>query len=178
MTFRERRHAAIAGFGFLLVIIGVLWVGSAGPLGFILKSPLFGIAEKAALIAKTLIAGFAIFKPLSFAATLTIAALFGINLAMTVHYFRCKASFGASAGAGAVGALVGMLGAGCAACGSVALSAILGAGATAGLIGILPFDGLEFSLLGAAVLMLSINLVAKKIADPSACPLPPARKRD
>ena len=170
-TFAQPRHIVTAVVACLVVMLAVLWVGSASTVDFIIKSPLFASGAKFHLVVEALVGGLAVFHPASLVLTLIVAILFGLNAALTAHYFRCKASLGAQAGTSLVGAIIAMLGVGCAACGSVALTAILGAGVTAGLVSILPFDGLEFSIVGIAVLLYSMHHTARKLAEPVVCPI-------
>ncbi|MBD3319147.1 hypothetical protein GF342_04535 [Candidatus Woesearchaeota archaeon] len=62
---------------------------------------------------------------------------------------------------GVVGASAGVMVTGCASC-SLTLAALLGLGS---FIALLPFSGLEFSILGVALLLYSI----KKLTDPKMC---------
>lgn len=68
------------------------------------------------------------------------------------------------------GTMLGLVGVGCASCGSVVLSSIFGLGATAGFLALLPLRGLEFSFISIILLIVSITLVSKKIIDPVVCP--------
>ncbi|MFB6221134.1 MAG: hypothetical protein ABEH90_06810 [Halolamina sp.] len=85
-----------------------------------------------------------------------VSLLVGINIAMVVYHFR-KHELGAREGTGSVsGVVLGVLGAGCAACGSALLAGVLtlfGAGAA---LTLLPLDGLEFALLALVAVVLSI----------------------
>lgn len=96
-----------------------------------------------------------------------VAALAGVDVAMVVYHFRehgvqiTEGSGGNSASGGsAVGLALGALGAGCAACGSAILAGVLSLFGVAGAVTLLPFDGLEFSLLALVTLLLSIYWVA------------------
>lgn len=101
--------------------------------------------------------------------TATIALLFGISTGLLVYYFRSRAALYRGTGVSMVGMMSGLLGIGCTACGSVLLSSFLGFSATTAFLGWLPLRGLEFSLLAIFMLLLSIYLVSKKIANPANC---------
>jgi hypothetical protein len=89
-----------------------------------------------------------------------VAALAGVDVAMVAYHFR-EHGFGARESSGStVGLVLGALGAGCAACGSALLAGLLSLFGVAGAATLLPLDGLEFSLLALAALLLSIYWVA------------------
>jgi len=103
--------------------------------------------------------------------TSLIALLFGIHVSLVTFYFINRISTQRSAGIGTLGILSGIVGIGCAACGSVVLSTLIGVGAATGFLGALPFHGLEFTSLGIALLIVAISVVSKKITDPMVCPV-------
>jgi hypothetical protein len=89
-----------------------------------------------------------------------IAALAGVDVAMVVYHFR-EHGVAVKEGSGStVGLVLGALGAGCAACGSAVLAGLLSLFGVAGAATLLPFDGLEFSVLALVALVLSIYWVA------------------
>lgn len=109
---------------------------------------------------------------LTFAAQITtaiIAPLAGINIAMLIYYFRKRAAGLKTAGTSVLGIIGSFLGIGCASCGSVILSSLIGIGATAGLVTFLPLHGAEFGILGIVVVAWSTFVVAKKIQAPLVC---------
>ncbi len=96
--------------------------------------------------------------------------------AMVAYYLNLrKQSVGRTGQAGAAtslgGLASGLLGIGCAACGTFVLGPVLSLVGAGGLIALLPFDGREFGLLGVGILVLSIVLGARKIQEPLVCPL-------
>ncbi len=108
-----------------------------------------------------------------FSATYTIAIsiLFGIYVAMAAYYFSRRTSVVQSGGAalGAGGMISGILGIGCAACGSVIATGTLSFLGASGAVALLPLRGGEFGLLGVVLLAASIVALAKKINDPLVC---------
>lgn len=97
--------------------------------------------------------------------TITVAMLFGINLAMIVYYLRSrreiiqKGTCAATVG----GLMSGLFGVGCAACGSLFLSSTLsffGAGAA---LAVLPLGGQEFGILSIGLLIVSTFFISRKI---------------
>jgi len=89
-----------------------------------------------------------------------VALALGVNVAMLAYHFREHGLSLQQSGGSVAGAVLGALGAGCAACGSAILLGLLS------LLGIstsllwLPLDGLEFALLALVVVLLSTYWLA------------------
>jgi hypothetical protein len=101
--------------------------------------------------------------------------LFGMTAAMIAYLLKQRrvAAAGQTMAIGSGAVASGMLGIGCAACGSLILGAALPSiGAAGALVAALPFQGEEFGILSVALLFVSLLLVSKNIAQPVACPLP------
>jgi hypothetical protein len=126
-------------------------------------------------IALSLLGGIATnFSLLAGVYTITIAGLFGLCTAMIVYLIRHERTAGGGRGVaiGSGGMASGVVGIGCAACGSLLLGGALPfAGAAAALAG-LPLGGAEFGILGVALLFVSLLLVIRAIARPAGCALP------
>jgi hypothetical protein len=109
---------------------------------------------------------------------LLVSILFGMNIALLVYYIRRQqiASANVTAHVTSISGLVsGLLGIGCAACGSVILTGLLGAFGASGILLFLPFHGAEFGLIGVFFLLLSIRYLIKRIDDPLVCRLHSSR---
>jgi len=102
---------------------------------------------------------------------LPLAALFGLNAALVYRYMRDQVRLNHAAGVSVAGTVIGLLGVGCAACGSVLLASLLGVGVVA----VLPFHGQELAWIGLAVTALATFNIAQHIADPAACKIPQKR---
>jgi hypothetical protein len=105
------------------------------------------------------------YGPVAEVLLVAVAGLAGVDVAMVTYHFREHEVGVGSAGAttggsSAVGLVLGALGAGCAACGSAVLAGLLSLFGVAGAGTLLPLDGLEFSLLALAALLLSIYWIA------------------
>lgn len=109
------------------------------------------------------------FTPLSRAVTFVSAALAGVQISLLVFYLKQTAQIQKSLGMSAVGVTASMLGVGCASCGSVVLTSLIGFGSATAVLGFLPFRGQEFGLLGIAILLFAIHVTIKKINDPPVC---------
>ena len=88
--------------------------------------------------------------------TLLVAALLGVDLALVAYHVREHGLSLESGGGSVLGAVLGTLGAGCAACGPAVLVGLLSLVGAAGALTLLPFEGLELTGLAALALVLSI----------------------
>jgi hypothetical protein len=101
--------------------------------------------------------------------TIIIALLFGVYISMLTYFLSHRIKQARSgASTGFFGILSGVLGVGCAACGSFLLTSLSLVGAT-GVLSVLPLQGGEFGILGALLLGLAIYMTAKKIQSPQIC---------
>ena len=89
-----------------------------------------------------------------------LAALIGVDVAMVTYHLREHGLSVQESGSGALGLVLGTLGAGCAACGTALLAGLLSLFGAAGLVTLLPLEGLEVSLLALVVVVLSIYWLA------------------
>jgi hypothetical protein len=104
-----------------------------------------------------------------------VSLLVGANIAMVAYHFR-EHGFGvAESGGSAVGVFLGVLGAGCAACGSAILVGVLSLFGATGLLTVLPLEGQEFSLIAALFLVLSMYWLADGMrgGEIRGCPIDP-----
>lgn len=103
--------------------------------------------------------------------TFIIAILLGLNIAVITFYFRNKISaFKAHSSATSfLGALIGIIGLGCAACGSFILTSLLPFFGLGALFTFLPFHGKEFGIIGILLLLISLYLTLKEIQNPKVC---------
>lgn len=89
-----------------------------------------------------------------------VSALLGADVAMAIYHLREHAVNVESGGASVIGVVLGTLGAGCAACGVPILLGLLSLVGASSAVLLLPLDGLEFALLAAVVLVLSVHWLA------------------
>lgn len=100
--------------------------------------------------------------------------LLGVNVALLIYYVRRQQNsyVDKTAHVASLGGLVSaLLGIGCAACGSIILSAILSLLGASSLLLLLPFHGAEFAVFGIGLLIFSIAYLIKRINDPLVCPV-------
>ena len=180
-VFADASYIALASMLAIAAFLFAVWFPNFGLIGEVFSD------SSAPLVAKlkitiALLGGIGTnFSTLSAGYTIAIAALFGINLATVVYFFkrtRLSQGFGrqARAGfgkqnlvAGFGGILSGALGVGCAACGSFILTTTLSSIGAAGALAILPLRGGEFGILSVILLVLSLIFISKKIAAPLTC---------
>ena len=115
------------------------------------------------------------FDPIQGGLLVAVAVLFGVDVAMVTYHLREHGVSLSGGGGSALGAVLGALGAGCAACGSALLVGILSLfGVSASLL-FLPLDGLEFALLALFALLLSMFWVADGMrgGQVAGCPVDP-----
>lgn len=163
------RYAALATLAALLVFALATWLPNFGLLYSVLADPRAPLAAKL-LLPLSLLGSIATnFTVLSAFSTVAIAILAGVNAALAAYQIHRQRAFsGGSAGVGALGIISGALGVGCAACGSLILTALLGVSG-AGALAFLPLRGGEFGLLGVALLTAATYLLARRVARPLTC---------
>lgn len=111
------------------------------------------------------------FTTLSASYTIAIALLFGVNVAMIVYFLKRKISEVKQSGVttGFLGITSGVVGMGCATCGSLLLTSILSLFGATSVLAFLPLAGGEFGILGAILLAISTYTIARKIQNPAVC---------
>lgn len=109
------------------------------------------------------------FSPLSRTVTIISATLTGVQTSLLIYYLRQTMIVQREMGVSLLGAATSLLGVGCASCGSVVLTSLIGFGSASTVLGILPFRGQEFGFLGVIILLLAISFTIKKINQPFLC---------
>ena len=169
---KNTRYSLLAIFITTLVLLTVLLLPNAASVYQVLTSSVVGWGDKLSFVFSLLGSintNMSLFSAVSLVLT---AVLFGLNITFLIYYIKQRQKSGkvyAAKLTSVTGLISGLLGVGCAACGSVILTAIVGtAGATAFLVW-LPFGGLEFALLSIVLLVFSIVYILKKIDSPLVC---------
>lgn len=108
-------------------------------------------------------------------AVLVVSGLTGTNVSLVTYHLREHDLSASGGGASAVGMALGVLGAGCAACGSALVVGVLSLAGASGLVLLLPFEGLEVSFLAIVALALSTYWIAQGLRGDSVrgCPVDP-----
>jgi len=103
----------------------------------------------------------------SFISTVVISLMLGILFSLIFFKSKAGVTSGKKRGLlGGLGIFLGVFAPGCAACG-VGLASVLGVGA--GVIAVLPFDGLELSVLAIIVLAIAIFKISKDLTKCETC---------
>ena len=114
-----------------------------------------------------------VYNPVTGSVLLVLAGLIGVDVAMVGYHLREHGLSASEGTSGAVGLVLGTLGAGCAACGTAILTGLLSLVGAAGAVTLLPFEGLELTLGAAIVVILSIYWLAEGMrgSEINGCPV-------
>lgn len=170
-VFRKPTYVIIA----LLISIGMFvfatWLPNIGLIMSIVFSPDMPFSEKLYLPVSLIGSIATNFNLLSASYTVAIAILFGIDLAVVIYYLRRRIKEAKNIGisVGFFGVLSGVVGMGCAACGSFLLTSGLSLFGASWLLFYLPVVAGEFAIMGVILLIISIYLTARKIKNPAVC---------
>ena len=171
-VFRHGRYALAAALVAYAVVSAAVFLSNLSLITQVLAAEVSVLTKLSFVLSLygSLGSNFSVFSAVLVMVT---AALFGVNIALLTFYIRRRqeAAGAATAHVASIGGIVSAaLGIGCAACGSVVLTALLGLLGAGGLILALPFHGVEFGVLGLILLLVSIIYLARRINDPVVCP--------
>ncbi len=173
-TLRRPAYLLLAATVAVVALAAALWLPNYRLLGAVFATPGVSPATVLQLLASLLgglASNYGVVAAISLA---TVPVLFGVDIAMIVYFAKlrrarlARGELAASVGGAASGAIA----AGCAACGSFLLLPLLSFIGAAGALALLPLGGAELGLLSIGLLLLSIYLIARKIALPPVCELP------
>jgi len=173
-VFARPAYIALASVLALAAFLAAVWFPNFGLIGEVLAASEAPLADRLG-IAFSLLGGIATnFDLLTAGYTIAIAGLFGLCTAMTAHLLtlRRTAAAGRNIVIGSGGVASGVVGIGCAACGSLVLGGVLPFAGAAAALAALPLGGAEFGILGVVLLLVSLLLLSRAIARPAACALP------
>jgi len=161
-------YLATVIFVSLLVLLLSVWLPNLGLFWSMMRSTV-PLLEKILFLWNSLGALGTNFSVLSATLTVVIAILMGLNIALVVLYFKKRSVFQNASGVGIFGMLTGFIGVGCASCGSVILSLLIGVGGVATLSAYLPLGGAEFSIISIIMLSITFYVISKKVSRPAVC---------
>ncbi|MEK7603569.1 MAG: hypothetical protein AAB461_00410 [Patescibacteria group bacterium] len=170
-VFANANYIILAGALAVGAFVFAVWLPNFGLIGDVFSSSSVPLAAKIK-IAVSLLGGISTnFSFLSAGYTIAIAALFGVNMAMVIFFLKQSRMrlAGQDVATGFGGIASGILGIGCASCGSFILSAALSSFGAAGALAILPLKGGEFGILSIILLLFSLTAISKRIAAPLVC---------
>ena len=170
-VFRKPAYVILAFITSVAVFLFAVWFPNLRLLVGVIRSSDISLLDKLELPLNLIGSIATNFTLLSASYTIAIAILFGLNLAMVVYYLqrRIKDVEQGGIATGFLGITSGVLGMGCAACGSFLLTSVLAFFGASGVLAFLPLVGGEFGILGIALLAVSLYMTAKKIQNPTVC---------
>jgi hypothetical protein len=170
-VFRKPAYALFAITMSAIVFAFAVWLPNIPLIVKIMGHPGISFSDKLDLPINLLGSIATNFTLLSASYTIAIAILFGINLAMIIYFLRRRIADLEQSGiaTGVFGIASGVVGMGCAACGSLLLTSILSLFGATWILSFLPLAGGEFGILGVILLAISIYMTAKRIQNPAVC---------
>ncbi len=168
-VLRQPPFIALAGGVAVVVLFIAIWLPNFSFLSHTISSSTYTSGDKLAILATSIGTLYTNFTPLSMWLTIIVATLTGLNISLFAFYIKERRALEKTVGTGFLGTLVGLLGVGCTACGSVIITSLFGFGATASFLGFFPLHGAEFGLVGVVVLIYANYLIIKKIDAPLVC---------
>lgn len=170
-VFTKSGYEILALFISALAFAVAVWLPNLQLVAGIVTSPNISLAEKIGVPISLLGSITTNFTPLSAILIIVTALLIGINISLSVYLVREGLKVGGNLKESVLsvfGLGAGVLGVGCAACGSLIISGITGL-MGAGFIAFLPLGGVKFSILAVILLSFSMYLTSKKIMSPLVC---------
>ena len=168
-VFKNPFYFSILILVALVFFLLTVWLPNASLIQQVILSEIYTGQQKMKILWTSL--GFikTNFTPFGQFLTLSTAILAGLNLPLLTFYLKKRIRIEKSIGTGLVGTVAGLVGVGCASCGSITLSSLFGIGASSSFIGFFPLKGTEFGILGILLLTMSNFLLIKKIDKPYRC---------
>lgn len=170
-VFSNPAYIAFAGVLATLAFLVAVWFPNLGLIRDVFAGSNVLLATKFGILLSLLGGIGTNFGLLSAAYTIAIAVLLGLTTAMIVYLLKQRriAAAGQNIAISTGAVLSGVLGIGCAACGSLILGVVLPTLGVAGALAALPLHGEEFGILSVALLFVSLLLISKSIAEPTSC---------
>ena len=132
-------------------------------------SPLFTPLEKIAILFGIFGTLSTFFTPLGQTIAVVTALLIGIITNLLVFSMRNRVLRRRMAGNSAIGIISSMIGIGCASCGSIILSSLIGLSATVGFLSFLPLGGDFFGVIGLLILLFTLSHILLKMSAAATC---------
>ena len=165
-VFRNPQYIFIACTTTIVVLSIAILLPNTPFISALVRDDTIPIAAKLRIITHLLRGLWTNFSTLSSITTILSSLLFGITTALFVFILHARTHpTKKSVATGSSGLIAGALGIGCAACGSFVTSAILASIGATSAFALLPFHGAEFGFLSIMLLLLTISLLVKTIAD-------------
>ncbi|MCR4323216.1 MAG: hypothetical protein NUV61_03980 [Candidatus Azambacteria bacterium] len=170
-VFHHNAHILLAAGASSAILLLVLWLPHSTLIAQIARDTHIPTITKVK-IPLLLLGGIRTnFSYFSASYTIAISILFGMNLAMITYLFRKRKPViqqgGIAVGFG--GMVSGVLGVGCAACGSLVLTSILSVAGASSVLVFLPLQGSELGIISIVLLIVSLFFVSREIITPLQC---------
>lgn len=169
---RQPKYLVMAIVTSLAVIAFAAWLPNLHLITKAMTNSTMTLWQKTNLITSLLGSLQTNFTAFSRSVTIISAGIAGVQVSLLGYYMRQTAKVQRSMGMSTLGLATSLLGIGCASCGSVILTSLIGLGATTAVLGFLPFSGQEFGFFGIGILLFAIHFTMKKINDPLVCATP------
>lgn len=171
-VFKQALYVAVAVLTSFLILSVTAWYSQGSTAALVLGGEL-SVLEKFRYVGGVYWSLVTTSSAFGTAVIFCLSILFGLHTAVLIYYIRrirrCSRGVKRFYTTSTTGFLLGLLGIGCAACGSIILTALavsLGAG---GWLLLLPWHGQEFGVIGITFLALSLFQLLIKIQDPLVC---------
>ncbi len=168
-VMRNWRYIVLTFFVVLLLFLFAIWLPNFSFVKEIITSQYFSVPEKASILLSSLKAFQTNFTLFGRVMLVAVSLLFGLNMSLFSFYLKRRIRLQKEAGLSVGGIVAGMLGVGCASCGSFIISSLFGVSASVVFLGFLPLKGQEFGILSIIILSFSIISTARKIQEPVVC---------
>lgn len=168
-VFGQWPYVLVAAAMALIFFLIETWLANFGVIRFVFGSPVLHWSDRISVLIDSVPLFIQSLPPSSQLLAISTAILIGIDSGLVLYYIKRRAQVEGAAGSSFIGIVISLLGAGCASCGSVLLSSLVGFTISIKIISLLPLRGKEFGLIGIGVLLFSIYTVAHKIAAPQTC---------
>lgn len=163
-VLKTKHSLLIAACVAVFVFVFAVWLPNVQLLSTFWADSDISVYDKVALSLKLILSIATNFTLISALSTVIIALLVGINAALITELIRARRVVVGGVATGGAGIIAGALGVGCAACGSLILTALVGTSVGAGLVAFLPLGGNEFGFIGIGLLGYSLYLLTKQIS--------------
>lgn len=169
-VFRKPVYAVLALCLSASVFAFAVWLPNIRLVADIVSSPDVPLSSKFGFPLSLLGSIATNFTLLAASYTIATALLFGVYTAMIIYFLKRRIREVGQGGiaTGFLGITSGVLGVGCAACGSFLLTSLTFVG-VGGIVTSLPLGGSEFGILGTILLAAAVYMTAKQIENPAVC---------
>lgn len=169
-VFGNVRYLSLVVMTSGIIFVFAIWLPNFRLIINILGSTMATFSQKLELLIALLGGIRTNFTPLTALYLILVSILIGINVTLIAYQWRRQASGMKNGFIGTIlGSLSGILGIGCAACGTIILTGVLSALGLSSALAFLPLGGTEFGITGVVLLSASIVILSRQIEKPVVC---------